>query len=242
LSDGRLLLYGDTLVRVDDPRPAPATPGVGELVGEYGPDFGIIYIREEAGRVHALVKWFFDYPLTRVARDTFRFPDTGAYLGEQLAFSRNARGRINGLSLSGMRFIRRTVGPEEGNIFRITPLRPADELMRDALAASPPPQPDSLLQPDLVEVTRLDPTIKLDLRYATTNNFVSTAFLPAGAGVCAAARGPGAGAREPQAPGPGLRDPDSRFVPAVVRDQDVLGRDTRHPARFRCEPRYRIAA
>jgi len=56
--------------------------------------------------------------------------------------------------------------------FRITPLRPVEELRREALAATPPAQPDSLLRPDLVEVVALDSTIRLDIRYATADNFM----------------------------------------------------------------------
>jgi zinc D-Ala-D-Ala dipeptidase len=36
----------------------------------------------------------------------------------------------------------------------------------------PPQEPGPFRTPDLVELVRLDPTIKLDIRYATSNNFV----------------------------------------------------------------------
>jgi D-alanyl-D-alanine dipeptidase len=58
--------------------------------------------------------------------------------------------------------------------FRITPLRPVEELRAEALKAQPPREQGSFLKPDLVEVVKLDPTIKLDIRYATANNFLST--------------------------------------------------------------------
>lgn len=58
--------------------------------------------------------------------------------------------------------------------FRITPLRPVPELRAEALKASPPREQGSFRKPDLVELTRLDPTIKLDIRYATTNDFLGT--------------------------------------------------------------------
>ena len=58
--------------------------------------------------------------------------------------------------------------------FRITPLRPVAELEREARAAQPPKETGDFRQPDLVELITLDPTIKLDIRYATTNNFLST--------------------------------------------------------------------
>jgi D-alanyl-D-alanine dipeptidase len=58
-------------------------------------------------------------------------------------------------------------------VFRITPLRPVAELRREALAAQPPAETGKR-PADLVELVTLDPTIRLDVRYATPNNFLST--------------------------------------------------------------------
>jgi D-alanyl-D-alanine dipeptidase len=58
--------------------------------------------------------------------------------------------------------------------FRIQPLHPIDELRTNALAAQPPQEQGSFRKPELAELTRLDPTIKLDIRYATSNNFLGT--------------------------------------------------------------------
>jgi D-alanyl-D-alanine dipeptidase len=60
------------------------------------------------------------------------------------------------------------------SVFHITPLRPLAELQKEALAAQPPQEAGDFRAPDLVELITLDPTIKLDIRYATTNNFLST--------------------------------------------------------------------
>ena len=58
--------------------------------------------------------------------------------------------------------------------FRITPLRPVEELRAEALKAQPLREQGPFREPDLVELVKLDPTIKLDVRYATTNNFLGT--------------------------------------------------------------------
>lgn len=63
-------------------------------------------------------------------------------------------------------------------IFRITPLRPVAELRAQALAASPPVEAGPFRPVELVELTGLDPTIQLDIRYATTENFLSTPVYP----------------------------------------------------------------
>jgi D-alanyl-D-alanine dipeptidase len=44
-----------------------------------------------------------------------------------------------------------------------------------ALAQGPPIESGLFRQPDLVELTKLDPSIKLDIRYATRNNFLGKA-------------------------------------------------------------------
>src|SRR5574341_69464 len=58
-------------------------------------------------------------------------------------------------------------------IFRITPLRPVAELRELALQQSPPAEPGPFRPVELVELTALDPTIRLDIRYATPDNFLS---------------------------------------------------------------------
>ena len=58
--------------------------------------------------------------------------------------------------------------------FRIQPLHPIDQLRAEALKEQPPQEQGSFRKPELVELVKLDPTIKLDVRYATTNNFLGT--------------------------------------------------------------------
>ena len=55
---------------------------------------------------------------------------------------------------------------------RITPVRPIAELRSEALKAKPPEEPGLFLSPNLIELTKIDPSIRLDIRYATANNFL----------------------------------------------------------------------
>jgi len=64
--------------------------------------------------------------------------------------------------------------PDAPAFFHIDPVRPVAELLPSALAATPPIEPGDLRKTDLVELATLDPTIKLDVRYATTRNFLGT--------------------------------------------------------------------
>src|SRR6185436_18833456 len=89
----------------------------------------------------------------------------------RFAFTRDA------VTISNVVYQRRKVGPEEGaSQLRITPMRPMADLLREALAAQPPKETGEFRTPDLVELTALDPSIKLEVRYATTNNFLGTVF------------------------------------------------------------------
>jgi D-alanyl-D-alanine dipeptidase len=71
---------------------------------------------------------------------------------------------------------RRQIEPETGNQLRIKPVRPVADLMKEALAAQPPTENGDFLPTDLLELTKLDPSIRLEIRYATTNNFLGTKF------------------------------------------------------------------
>jgi D-alanyl-D-alanine dipeptidase len=176
LGEGLLRAGSDTLRRVPEHRP-PAAPGRWRgLIGEYGWDHNTLYILERAGRLNALVEWFFLYPLEEESPDRFRFPDWGLYSSEALVFERDAAGRAQSVSMAGVPFRRREVGTEAGVTFRIEPVRPVEELRAEALAASPPREQGGFREPDLVDLATLDPTLRFDIRYATTNNFLGAAF------------------------------------------------------------------
>jgi D-alanyl-D-alanine dipeptidase len=55
-------------------------------------------------------------------------------------------------------------------VFRITPVRPIAELRAEALKATPPEEHGMFARSSLVELTKVDPSIHLDIRYATSNN------------------------------------------------------------------------
>ncbi len=174
--EAAIVVGRDTLARRVAERPDPAPARWAGLVGEYGWDHNTLYILERDGRLHALIEWFFLYPLEEASQDVFRFPDWGLYHGERLVFTRDADGRATQVETAGIPFLRRAVGPEGGETFRIDPVRPVEELRAEALASDPPVESGEFREPDLVELVALDSTIRLDIRYASTNNFMSSVF------------------------------------------------------------------
>jgi D-alanyl-D-alanine dipeptidase len=162
--------------RVPSTKPTPAPEKWRGLIGEYGWDHNTLFILEKDGQLHALIEWFFLYPLEQLSEDVFAFPESGLYHGEKLIFSRNADRVATEVLAAGIRFSRRSVGTDEGETFQIEPLRPVDELREMAIEATPPLEEGDFREPDLVEVVTLDDTIKLDVRYATTNNFMGAIF------------------------------------------------------------------
>jgi zinc D-Ala-D-Ala dipeptidase len=83
------------------------------------------------------------------------------------------RSLLNSLRLGGLLILLQAGFAQEIS-FRITPLHPVQELREGALKAQPPSEQGSFREPDLVELVKLDPTIKLDVRYATADNFLGT--------------------------------------------------------------------
>ena len=169
-----LIVDRDTLWRAEIPQPTTVSSRWAGLIGEYGWDYNSLIILERDGRLMALVDWFQEYPLTQVGGlDTYAFPEWGLYDGEQIRFNRDPTTNKAMYAVSGgVRFDRRSLGPDDGSQFHMTPVRPIEELRRAALAATPPAESGSFNLTDLVDVTSLDSTIKLDIRYATSNNFL----------------------------------------------------------------------
>jgi CubicO group peptidase (beta-lactamase class C family)/D-alanyl-D-alanine dipeptidase len=160
--------------RIDAPKPPPAPTEWAGLIGEYGWDHNILYILEKDGKLTVLIEWFEYYPLSQDSQNIFSFPDFGSYDHEKATFVRNAEGYATQVRIGGVVFERRPLAGETGPIFRIKPTKPVEELRRDALAAHPPQESGEFLKPDLVELVKLDPTIKLNIRYASTRNFLNT--------------------------------------------------------------------
>lgn len=155
-------------------RPAPAPARWRGLIGEYGPDDHTVIVFEKDAVLHVLIKPERFEPLTELSRNVFKFKNYTEV--RPVAFTRDRNGRATEVALGPLALTRRKIEPESGNQLQVKPVRPIAELMKEALAAQPPQENGDFLQTDLVELRKLDSTIRLEIRYATTNNFLGAKF------------------------------------------------------------------
>jgi CubicO group peptidase (beta-lactamase class C family)/D-alanyl-D-alanine dipeptidase len=168
-----LEIQGATYRRQRSTIPQEATPAIKQLVGEYGWSFDKLYALEDRGRLKLLIEWFDFAELEQSSRDQFRFPASGLYDGENATFQRNAEGVLTGVRVGGVLFPKLPTNAD-GAIFQIKPLKPVAQLREEASTAKPPAEAGNFRPADLVELNKLDPSIKLDIRYATSRNFLGS--------------------------------------------------------------------
>ena len=154
------------------PKPGDAPPHWKQWIGEYGPDAAPFLILEKSGKL-VLRKNDGQESILAAQGANFVLQDaSGAAL--TVRFPHGPAPSASAIVLGELPFPRRQVGPETGQVFRITPARPIEELRKEALAASPPHEDRAFRNPDLVDLAPLDRAIHLDIRYATSDDFLGT--------------------------------------------------------------------
>jgi len=145
------------------PKPAAPSARIARLVGEYEGQTGAhLYLLERDGRLWSII----DRGPAEPASESL--PDLGVV--------RDASGRVSSVRLPSGTYTRLQVGPDPGGQLHVTPVRPVAEVLKESLVAPPPKEAGRFRPSELVELTKVDPTIKLDIRYATTNNFLGSVF------------------------------------------------------------------
>ncbi len=173
VTDGTLRLSDHVYHRVAAVLPPPISAEWSDLIGEYGWDFDKLYVLEDRGKLNILVEWFDFEPLQPSSKDHFQLPASGLYRSESVTFLRDEAGAVKAVRIGSVTFERRSL-PAAGEVFQINPVKPVDQLRREALASHPPVEEGHYLPPDLVQLNDLDPTIRLDIRYASHRNFLSS--------------------------------------------------------------------
>jgi len=166
-------LDGRRFTRAQWRRPPPPNAELAGLIGEYGWDYNVLRVYERDGKPYVRVEWVDWLLLTRVAADHYAFPkDHGLYPLEALTFERDTAGNVVAAKLGDIRFPRRDFGAEgEAAIRKVMATGGIDTVREGARRATPPVETGKVTS-DLVAVQSLDPAIRLDVRYAATNNFL----------------------------------------------------------------------
>jgi D-alanyl-D-alanine dipeptidase len=158
-------------------KPAPAPLRWRGLIGEYGVDGNILYILERDGQLCASFKRETSKVLQEVSRNVFTLAENGSGSTQRLVFVRAGTNRAIQVSVNDIVYKRRQIEPEAGATqLRVKAVRPISVLLREALLDQPPSETGERRKSELTELTKLDRTIKLDVRYASTNNLFGTVF------------------------------------------------------------------
>lgn len=146
------------------------------LIGIYSSPRDTVYVAERDRSLFLVTKNSTYAKLTDVGRGVYRFTPDRLFNDSSLVFQWEGNLCSSGLMIGGVVFHRMMFGNENGVSFRIKALKPAAELRQIALASTPPTEQGNFLKPDFVDLSKLDETIKFDIRYATTNNFLGEKF------------------------------------------------------------------
>ena len=168
-------LYAKEIVTGDTLPPLPAEY-MRSVIGTYTEGSKEILLLERHGKLFLYTPHKKYLQLQKITKNSFKIPNGDLYGSKKIIITRNKLWKAMGFSAGKHYFNRKSYGNEGGESFRIKPLRPVEQLRKEALKATPPPQGSGYLTPDLVNVTTVDPTIKTDIRYASDNNFMGMAL------------------------------------------------------------------
>ena len=173
-----LLVNGQKYFKKNKLKSVPIPKGWEGLIGEYGWDHNVLFVYEDMGDLWLLIEWIEKDKLSLLEGDLFAFPkNSGMYHGEMLEFKRGKDGIATEVAvLNGPVFKRLNLWGSASETFKIVPTKSIDELRGLALNSSPPVEKQNFKKIDLIELKDFDETIKYDIRYAGTNNFMSNKF------------------------------------------------------------------
>ena len=149
------------------PKPSDAPQEWKSWIGDYfGEGHNINIILERGQKLWLNEKGVGEWRLEKRAKNEF--------VSEKASDMHVSFDQDGSLLLNDVLFARRDYGVDANAVAHISPLKPIEELRTMAIAAQPPVENGNFRKPNLVELAPLDPGIHLDIRYATTNDFLGT--------------------------------------------------------------------
>lgn len=155
-----LAMGGAALGQGLPPRPPAA---LAPLVGEYGPNDSLLTVYEDHGALYVNGRGWTQAPLQPLSDGRWAAPDAPP---RALTLTPEAA------TIAGETLPRRDIGAETVATIQAGVRADPDGLRAAALKASPPIEPTPKRPADLVALSTIDPTIRFDIRYATSNNFM----------------------------------------------------------------------
>jgi D-alanyl-D-alanine dipeptidase len=145
------------------------------FIGDYGPqnDTVLCFVLERGGELFLARKDDGEAKLEQSGPDNFSVSSPVIPRTYNPPLHRDVNG-IVALQIGDIAWPRRDYVAQNDNSFKIQPLHPIEELRKAALSDSPPREDGVFRKSDLLEIAHLDPTIHLDIRYATSNDFLGT--------------------------------------------------------------------
>ena len=159
------------------PRDAPRTlkPLIGEYsaadISDYGAEETRLTIGESGGNLFAQGMGFYSEPLRPLTERRFQVGGNDGP-STRLDFELDRGQRSAAVVLRGVRLPLRDISREVVETIRAGVNADPSRLRDLAFAAKPPIEPASTRDFDLVNLAAVDPSLKFDIRYTSSNNFI----------------------------------------------------------------------
>ena len=166
-----LLLSASAIALGSGAAPPPdAPPDFKRLIGEYRSANAKLTIYEAGGQLRADGDGLNQAPLRRLTAT--RFSGDASAPKTVLQFEVDRDGQARSVTVGDSRLEFKDIGREVVQQIREGVRSDSGRLRAAALAATPPTEPKAKRSFDLVDLASVDPTIKFDIRYASSNNFI----------------------------------------------------------------------
>ncbi len=155
------------------PKPPDAPAELRDFIGDYGQEDDPYFVVERSGALFLIRKNGGEAKLEKAGPNEYSVSSPIIPRTYDPPLRRVSHGAV-WLQVGDIGFPRRNYVAENERVYKIHPLRPVEELRSEAMRASPPREAGMFSKPALVELAPLDPGIHLDIRYATSNDFLGT--------------------------------------------------------------------
>jgi zinc D-Ala-D-Ala dipeptidase len=150
--------------------PAQPAPALGRLIGEYGSSESLT-VYEANGQLFADGAALHQVPLRRLSAADYVLAGMPGQTGTHLQFELTPDKHVVAARLGNLRLPFRDIGQEVVDKIRVGARSDATRLRAAALQETPPVAA-APRQSDLVDLARVDSSLRFDIRYATSNNFM----------------------------------------------------------------------